>query len=626
MDPEDLVVEAFGVLLTQVRTARRALEDIERNTSRYLGFEFAKALAEGPEFGSPPMFNGALMVHVVNINDLAPGNSFGGFLEALFGGIGNFFSNLIGGLVGGFLTSFSLPWMVRSLERIVENIRQIIERLGVRGGGESAPETPSSSSEAHATSGETILTTLEGIRGTIRDVTALFEAASSGPEAADEGATSERPFSRTGERLMAILDGVNRALDRTAHIVDGLILLIPNVIGALALLIANLAGIRRAILETVQFILRNALVLRGVLLTVIFETVASAARLAASVVGILGTAIQSVLTSIGAAVQTIVGAVFDALEAITTALQEIIGSLIGWLVSGVFTALRALGELQVFRTIDHLVRILPSLIPPIYMLLNEGAALPTDVMNMLRESHRAAFPTGGGAAGSGGTGAGAGPTTLTIEPPPALGEYLDPLRDTITSSLETLTTSLGDTSRDVFGTAETALSGLAGRFDRAVSHEADFSRGILDRHVDRIRGEASTLANAIREPLAAESPETGLEAIANAYQDWLVGGGMNAIFDQISHHFTTRPTEGEPGGALRLLRGQFDRPSATIDIDLVEIQITGGEERERAAPPTSRLDPPRCMTDEEVYQAVVRYSLEREERAIRPPDPYTAIA
>jgi hypothetical protein len=612
MDPEDLVVEAFGVLLTQVRTARRALEDVQRATSRYLGLEFSKVLTEGPRFGAPPLYQGALMVHIVNINDLAPGNSFGGFLEALFGGIGNFFGNLIGGTIGGLLSSRALPEMIRRLERIVLNVGRIIDRLGIRRRAQ-----PGSTPEQQAQSGATLITTLNGIRGTIRDVTALFQAASSGPGDASgpnqAGRTSTTPLTSTGERWMAILDGVNRALDRTARIVDALIIAIPIVIGSIALLVANLAAIRRALLETIQFILRNALILRGVLLTVIFETVSSAARLAAAIVGILGTAIQGILTSIVGAVQALIGAVFDALQTLTSALQAIVRSLLEWMITGVFNTLRAIGELSVFRTIDHLVRILPSLIPAIYMLMSENnQPLPANVMEMLTTSHQAGFPRPGAA------GTGTAPTTVTIGAFPDIAGMLQPLHTTLSAAVTATATQLQTAAEQTFGAAQGVLTGLAGRFDRAVQAEADFSRGVLNRNAPRLRSEAAQLAEAVTAPLAVEGRATGLEEIARAYQDWLTGGGINALLNQIGPHFTRRPAEGEPGGPLRLLRGQFDRPRASIDIDRVEIVIeppAEGEGDQPQGPPP--IHGPGGLNDEQIYLAVVRHAAQLEDRGIR---------
>ena len=59
---DDDLLTNIGLMLTQVRYARRALEDIERSTARYAGFAFASALSAGPAFGAPPMLDGALKV------------------------------------------------------------------------------------------------------------------------------------------------------------------------------------------------------------------------------------------------------------------------------------------------------------------------------------------------------------------------------------------------------------------------------------------------------------------------------------------------------------------------------------------------------------------------------------
>lgn len=613
---EDAVVEAFGVLLTQLRTARRALENIDRNTSTYAGFEFAKALAGGAEFGQPPMYQGALMVHVVNIDDLAPGNGFGGFIEAVFGGIGNFVSNLVGGLAGSFLSSLQLPEMLEHLDSIVANVREILGMVGV---GEDHADGGSDTQPS-----ESLLTTLDGIRGTMRDVTALFQAASTGPSAAAE--TSETPMTRTGQAWMAILDGVNRLLDRATHLVDGLVLLIPNVVGGLAFLIANLGRLRDAILETVQFILRNALVLRGVVLTVIFETVASAARLAAAVVGIIATTIEGLLVSIVGVVRSLLGSAFDAFRLLADGLRAVVQSLLQWMVNGVVQTLRAIGDLPIFRTIDHLVRILPSLLGPVYMIMTKGQALPADLQNRLNAAHDAAFPAGGAASGSS-----SGPSSVTIGEFPDVGLIIDPLESTLTSAVDATAATLTGAATTAFDGVGGTLAGLAGRFDTAARDEADFSRGVLDRHVGAITSNADELTAAITRPLAAESGPTGMETIANAYESWLTtGGGMRSLLDQIQRHFTERPPSGEPGGPLGLRRGQFDRPRASIEIDQVEIVI---DTTTAVTPPSTTEPEPGIpgvttagLTDEAIYRAWVRYRAELDERGIRTTDTAMALA
>ena len=619
MEPDVQILATLGVMLTQLRTARRALEDVQRSTARYGGFEFARAFADGAKFGQPPMFDGALLVHVVNINDLAPGNSFGGFIEALFGGIGNFFGNLIGGVVGGTISGYRLPEMIERLERIVANIGQIVDRVGIGAKPKTDKDDAKSTPEAQAKSGESLTTTIDGIRGLVRDVTALFQVTTSGPEAAAK--TSQTPLTETGERWMAILNGVNIFLDRTSRLVNGIIMLIPMAIGAIAFLIANLGEIRRALLETIQFILRNALILRGVLLTVVFETVASAARLAASIVGIIGETIQSVLRAIFAIVGSLLEAAFDALETLTDALQAIVRSLLQWLVDGVFNTLRAIGELSVFRTIDHLVRILPALLPAIYML-KAGEALPGNVMSMLETAHKAAFapatPSGTGA--TGGTGAITGSSSQTaqiIGAFPDIKGVLQPLGASLQGAVDSTGANVEAKVDTAITSMTTALSGVAGRFDQAVRSEADFSRKIIDRHAGTIKDRADTLAAAITKPIEANGPVTGFEAIASAYEAWLTGGGLKTVLGEFQNHFKNQPAGEEPTGAMRLLRGQYDRPRASVEIDVVEIILDpkadepATEERFDYGPGDYPV-----RTDEDTWLAVQRYDREREDRCM----------
>lgn len=218
---------------------------------------------------------------------------------------------------------------------------------------------------------------------------------------------------------------------------------------------------------------------------------------------------------------------------------------------------------------------------------------------------------------------------MTIGEFPDLSEILTPLEAQLSTAVEATAATVAAGAEKTFGTAEGALGSLAGSFQREVRREAEFSRGILATHVERIQGEAATLADTITAPLEAAGPATGLEEIADAYQDWLVGGGLETLVGGIEQHFASRPAEGEPGGPLGLLRGQFDQPRASIEIERVEIVIEG--EPEGAAPdrPVGDFNLPRehyAMSDEEVYRAVARYAAEREERGITAFDPGAALA
>ncbi len=642
MEEEDAIIAVLGLLLTQVRTARRALEEVERNTSRYLGFEFARAFSEGPSFGRPPMFQGALKVHVININDLAPGNTFGDFLRGVLGGIGNFVGGVVSGVISGTLSVFALPQMISKMERITANVRSIIRELRVNRPNTEEREGRGSNTQAQAQSGESLITTLEGIGRLVRNLTALFQAGSSGPGDASgpnqAGRTTPEVLTRSGERWLSILNSVNRVLDRTDHIVRGLIVLIHLVVGSIALLIANLANIRRAILETIQFALRNVLLLRGVILTTIFETVSTAARLAASVVAILGTTIQSVLTSITGVVGMILDSTFAALETLTSALQAVIRSLLQWLVTGVFNTLRAIGNLTVFRTVDHFVRILPGILDPIFRIVvayKAGASqsLPEDVTDRLNRAFDAGFEPAPGTGSSGSTPGGAitgsGPSATSeqiIGEFPRLNDILDPLRATLTSAVDATGAHMVLATRDTFGDVGETLGNLAGRFDGPIEREADHSRNVLGQHLRPLQQRADELAQAITAPIEAQSQPTGLEEIAEAYQEWLTrGDGLNQILSLATTYFENTP---ESAPQLGMRRGEQDRPRASVEIDRVEIIIEEPAEGAAAAAPVDEtlgsLTPE--FSDEDIWLAWHRHNISLEERVVQPADLRVLIA
>ena len=635
MEPDALVIVALGLLLTEVRVARRALEEVERSSSRYMGIEFTRAFAEGGNFGAPPMYQGALRVHVININDLAPGNSIADLLMGLLGGIGNLVGGVIGGAIGGTIASYGLPGMISDLRGIVAEIRAIIDRLGT-----TAPENQPRPGEAtpvtQATTGETLLTTVNGLRGLVSGLTALFTAGASGPGAANRaGEAAPEVLTQSGERWMAILAGVNRLLERLTTLVNGLIGLIPMLVGTIALLIARMPDIRRELLLTFQFIVRNVLLLRGVILTTLFEMMATAARLAAAIVGIIGTTLEGILSSVVTVVTSILDTAFAALEVMTDALTGVVRSLLQWLVNGVFNTLREIGNLSVFRTIDHFVRMLPGLIEPIYMITvaataNSSAVLPPDISGRLNTAFAAGFPaaTAAGPAGTlpGGAVGGVGTSTATaaiIGDFPDLSTILDPLHATLTAAVEASGAEIASQTTAAFDQVTGSITGLAGRFEAAIANEANLSRMASTDHLATITANADALAGAISRPIAATSAATGLEDIATAYQAWLTSPGtLSTILTQATAQLSRVPATDPPSGPLELTRGSYDRPRASIEIERVEIVI---EPPVRLSPTPADLIPDRPLTDEDVWLAYQRYVLELADRGVRATDPRALI-
>lgn len=632
---EDPILLAISVILTQVRSARRAIEEVERNTSRYLGFEFAQALSEGARFGAPPMHHGALRVHVININDLAPGNSFGDFLMGFLGGVGNFIGGLVGGMVGGTVAGLALPEMIGRIERITQNIREIMNRLGVQAAPPPPPPPPAGTAPPvtpPAATGETLLTTLRGIGTMVTELTALFRVASSGStsDANAAGRAAPEVLSESGARWLTILGGVNHLLDRVANVVNGLIILIPMVIGSIALLISNLAGIRRAILETFQFVLRNLLVLRGVLLTTIFETVASAARLVAAIVGLLSTAIQTAIGSIFTMVASIIGAAFDAITTLAQTLQSVIGTLLTWLVTGVFTVLRAIGDLAVFRTIDHVVRILPAVLEPIYNIVvafktgAAGTGFSDDLHNALAAATTAGL-SGTGTGSPSGTATPVDPSTAFATPPDFTAEFAA-ASTTLRDLIGTARTDLNTVVVESFDAAGGALNGIAGTFNTAIANEANFSRDLLSRNLQPLTDRANTLANAISAPIAATSAPTGFEDISAAYERWLTGDGLARTLNLATAQFASTATATDGSAVtdrLGLMRGQTDPARANIEIDRVEIVIGEPAAASDAAPgPVGLVMPGEelPLNDEAIWRAWHRHNLDLEDRAVRVDD------
>ena len=110
VDPEDQIVAQMGLLLSQVRYSRIALEHIERATTRYAGIALSIPGGGGAAaLGAPPLIDGALKVYVVNINDLTAGPGIGDMLAGVIGGAGRFLGGFAGGLAGGALSGVPFP-------------------------------------------------------------------------------------------------------------------------------------------------------------------------------------------------------------------------------------------------------------------------------------------------------------------------------------------------------------------------------------------------------------------------------------------------------------------------------------------------------------------------------------
>lgn len=560
---EEELITQLGLLLTQTRFARRALEDIERATATYATFTFTSVIAAGPKFGEPPMFDGALKVHVVNINDLAPGGGFGDFLEGLLGGVGRLIGNIPGGFLGATISSYSIVASIPTIHAIAIEVRKIMEMLGIG----TAPPPPTEDKRGDPVGGSNLVAQLASIKSAVDALTGLFLAAGGKPEQA--AATSDLPSTPQGAAWLRMLDSATVALSAVNRLVNGLIIAVPVVVGALSWLIFRLGDIRLAIAETLRFLLRNALLLRGALMVTTFDTLAMVARMAANVIGILQSTVDGMLGALFDTVREALLAVFELGAVLGTAVKRTVDELLNWLVPTVDAVLRNLADLRVFRVITHVVRILPAILPPIFELVTDkqmSTERPKEFA-LLQEAAKLPFlapVTPGG-------------TAAKPPVPPPMPDFRAILTDPAitgkaTGALDRIQQVTSDGLKIVADNAQTGLRTLGTRLDTAAAAEAKLSDTTLGQHLASVRQQSTDLAGNL---IVGEkvSPDTGLEAIATAYEKWLTTGGLDTLLGRITDHFTS--AEGRAGIPEKIAESGMIRPRATVQIDEVVIEVKG---------------------------------------------------
>lgn len=576
---EDMLFAQMGLILTQLRYARRALEDVERSTARYAGLGFAtglsSALSVGPRLGEPPLFNGALKVYVTNIQDLQPGGGIGGLIEGLLGGVGRFIGGLLGGTAGGLLSGLIIPFLAGSIndtatrvERIVGAVRALMDRVG------SSPAETNAQAQRQQGGGGSDMPTLIGV---VRSFTDLLGAANGGGGGSGAGG---RSLLGSGDRWLEVITSVNRMLDGIERVVRGLIVLVPVLLGALAVLITRLDSIKLVLIDTLQFLLRNVLLLRGVALTTIYDTLAAVARMGAGLIGVISTAADGVLRTAFRIVGEVLTLAVQGLRFVAGALERTLNRLLPWVLDTVYGALTMVGESRLFRLLVHLTQVLPAILPGLHRVLNGTSAAPLPNESDLITLGRTTISAPSAAA-----------TTLPstrFTPIMNLSELIVPdaavtqLRDVVTQAGANITTNAGL----LLAQAQDAVTRAGQEFTRAAGPgEAEFQRQFA-RHQreiqERADGLAGTLAGARRQ--AERHPETALHDIARAYEGWLTGGGMRILLGG----YTALMREDQAAAAAAragrppLPRGAMDAARATIEIQDVVIEL---------APPAPQVAP-----------------------------------
>jgi hypothetical protein len=567
---EDVVTQ-IGLMLTRLDAMRRAVEEIARNSSRYTSLAFAEAFTTTSGAGAPPLRNGALMVHVINIRDLAQSGGLGGFFEGLLGGIGRLIGGAVGGFVGGTIAGVALPVMIGQLAGIVRRVERLVDRFGLgeraaRGAAAQAGTTASTPPREDASLTET----LTDATTTMDLITGLLTAAALGPETA--GQSSATSITPAGERWLAILQTVQGVVAGIDRIVRGLTLLIPLLVGSLALLVDRLADIRLAIVEVLQFVVRNALILRGTVFVVIYDLLALVARLASSVLTIAGATVRGVLTGVFDIAASVLSGGLAVFRFLAGGIQRTVTALLRWMTGTLFSVLIALGDLRVFRVITHLVRILPAVMIPLHELLRDSSTpslTPAERLNLTR-----AFAMGATL----GPSTGAAATVPAIPAAPNIALTLIPAAEE-----RELRRALGEARGGVIrgvtgieGAAQRGLTGVSDELGRAASRELTLSQTTLAGNLGRVREQSEVFAGAMRDAqiAASQRPETGLETIARAYERWLTGDGLRQVLSNLTQLF--RETPPSDAGSLpgAVVQGAIDRPRASVDIQDVVIDVS----------------------------------------------------
>ena len=580
---EELIIAQLGLLFTQMRLGRRALDSIERNTAAYRGVTFATALSAGTHFGEPPLLNGALKVYVVNINDLTSGGG-GGLLEGLLGGVGRFIGGVFGGIIGGTIGGIALPYNLAQFARIAESVDRILDRLGI-GASARPPTPPASGTAAEATpassSDSNLATMLPRLTETINALTNMFRTGAA--------PTQTSPQTTVGNAVAAGAPGVAAAaggmpileiLQVASGLINGLILLVPMLIGAFASLLHRIDDIKLAVVEMLQFVMRLVFLLGGIILVTLSDTIGLAARLAANLMSIVGTLVNSLLGSIFRVIGALLSTALEAIRFVLNGVRNTVNALMIWLRDGLGNLLIFFGNLRVFRLIFHLVDILPLILPSLHHLIRGGSITPAEQAAL---TAAAARPVPGvGVAGTGGP----------IAPFPNLADTLLPSAEVarLTGSVTAAGTAVTTEMRNIFGSATTALNSVGIAMNNAVSTGGTGFNEQFQQHLGTVERRAAVLAGVLSQARteAAQRPQTGLEAIAHAYEGWLGGGGFDILMRRITDHFARTPTVGAdvattiPGQVVTSVGTAASRARATVEIGEVTIEI---------APPTTTPPP-----------------------------------
>jgi hypothetical protein len=565
MAAEDPVVTQLGLLLTQMRYSRAALEQVERATTKYAGIALSlPGGGSGGPLGAPPLIDGALKVYVVNIGDLTSGGGVGDVIAGALGGAGRFLGGLFGGVVGGTISSITFAWLIHSMRGIVEALDRMLARIGTK----PEEDKPKSAEQAAADKRRTptIVEQLGSIAETLRAAALAFSTASAAPAlpgvVADAGAAAAAPATSTYLDLVRGVGGV----------VDGLNILLPNLTGSLAALLVRIDDIKIAIVDLLQFAVRCMLLLWYTVMGIVREALPMIGDFVVKLIGIVGDAVVMVILAAEKVVSSGLKASLTALDVAGTGLKATVDPLMVWLVQGLGKSLAFLGDLKLFRVLAHLANVLPLVLPVIARLAGKAlsgketdALVTASKMELPKPSATAAEIPGLPNVGIGKAGRDA-----------LMAEVLQATSDSV-ASYRAGERAVKQAGADI----ATATSTLAGKLDTQLT-EKMLAGG------DTARALSKSLE--IGQDMHKARPESRLDSVAKAYEAWLAGGGLVVIGRALEQHIATPPD----GVLTRAVAADVAARGAGTDfvaIEIDEVTIDLKAEAQLPVGPSGTVEP-----------------------------------
>ncbi len=569
-DFEDTVITQLGLVLSQVRYARRTLEEIERSSARFAGIVLSgNPGSPAGGFGAPPLNGGALRVFVENLEDLVAPPL--GFFESLLGGIGSFLGGALTSAVSGFLAGFTLPDLVIRLEKIVSGVTRILDLIGLRGASEQSSGKDAKGKEAKPASGPEF--PLLDFIDKLKD---LFSFAVRGPEAGNKGP----PGADASNGWMTTIGAVNRLLDSLSVVSRSLTGLLPSILGFVEYLISRLPTLQRAILDVVAFLLKNAFLLRASILGMLGETLLVLGNLGSSVLDILSRTVLGMLNSASTLIDKVLGMIELVLPPLAAGLQRAVDGVLDWLSVRLDSLLRSIGTSVVGQGALHLIDILPGLLPALIVFRHGPGAVSEELLKGLKALGPLKFSFAEATKQSNVH----APTGSPVDPAATLRESLRTAHDGVQLGVgEILILAQELVQQGLDGAAK-----LKKRGEDFVDQDIPLSQKRLGERLTKL-GARTAEVNQLLVPVVSVS--AAISPIAQAYEDWMVGGGLKSLIQDVTKYLQLNPQLPQ---AVQKLASEAAPPRAIIEIGEVVIELN--PPARAATPPIESNAAPRSVT------------------------------